>query len=857
MSRYNFLEAEGKWQAAWDARHCFATSPDTSLPKYYVLEMFPYPSGRIHMGHVRNYTMGDVVARYKRAKGFNVLHPMGWDAFGLPAENAARDMKIHPASWTYDNIANMRAELKRMGLSLDWDKELATCHPGYYEHQQRIFLDFFKAGLAYRKEAFVNWDPIDQTVLANEQVIDGKGWRSGAPVEKRKLSQWFLKITEYAEDLLQALTTLERWPEKVRLMQENWIGKSTGAYVRFKLKGKEDRIEVFTTRPDTLFGASFIAVSPDHAIAEAAAKSDPQVAAFIAECRAAGTSEAAVEAQEKRGHKLDLEVEHPLMPGKTLPVYIANFVLIEYGTGAIFGCPSGDQRDLDFARKYGLPVIPVVLPAGEDPKTFAIGDTAYTDDGTIFNSGFLDGLDTESAKQKVGEVLKSQGDGEATTVFRLRDWLVSRQRYWGCPIPIIHCESCGPVPVPAKDLPVLLPDDVTFEKPGNPLDHHPSWKHVACPTCGKAARRETDTFDTFVDSSWYFARFCSPRADQPVDQAMVDYWLPVDQYIGGVEHAILHLLYSRFFTRAMRKVGYLKLDEPFAGLFTQGMVCHETYRDPATGEWLLPDQIERKGQQVVRADTGTAIDIGRSEKMSKSKKNVVAPDVIINGYGADTARWFVLSDSPPERDMEWTAAGVEGAWRFAQRLWRLNVQWLEAHPGLKNAVPAEGGDAAAALRRASHKAVAGVSDDIEKFRFNRAVAKIYEFANGLSEINDHDLGDSAGLFARREALTVLAQLIGPMMPHLAEEMWQALGHQTLLAETTWPEPDPRLIIDESAIVAIQVNGKLRATIQLPRDCDRQMAEARALAEEAVVRALDGKTPKKVVVVPNRIVNVVV
>ncbi|WP_374369622.1 leucine--tRNA ligase [Dongia sp.] len=857
MSRYNFLEAEGKWQAAWDARHCFRTSPDTSLPKYYVLEMFPYPSGRIHMGHVRNYTMGDVVARYKRAKGFNVLHPMGWDAFGLPAENAARDMKIHPASWTYDNIANMRAELKRMGLSLDWDKELATCHPGYYEHQQRIFLDFFKAGLAYRKEAFVNWDPIDQTVLANEQVIDGKGWRSGAPVEKRKLSQWFLKITEYAEDLLQALTTLERWPEKVRLMQENWIGKSTGAYVRFKLKGKEDRIEVFTTRPDTLFGASFIAVSPDHAIAEAAARNDPKVAAFIAECRAAGTSEAAVEAQEKRGYKLGLEAEHPLMPGKTLPVYIANFVLIEYGTGAIFGCPSGDQRDLDFARKYGLPVIPVVLPAGEDPKTFAIGDTAYTDDGTIFNSGFLDGLDTESAKKKVGEVLKSQGDGEATTVFRLRDWLVSRQRYWGCPIPIIHCDACGPVPVPAKDLPVLLPDDVTFEKPGNPLDHHPSWKHVACPTCGKAARRETDTFDTFVDSSWYFARFCSPRADQPVDQAMVDYWLPVDQYIGGVEHAILHLLYSRFFTRAMRKVGYLKLDEPFAGLFTQGMVCHETYRDPATGEWLLPDQIERKGQQIVRADTGATIDIGRSEKMSKSKKNVVAPDVIINGYGADTARWFVLSDSPPERDMEWTAAGVEGAWRFAQRLWRLNVQWLEAHPGLKNAALAEGGDAASALRRASHKAVAGVSDDIEKFRFNRAVAKIYEFANGLSEINDKDLGDAAGLFARREALTVLAQLIGPMMPHLAEEMWQALGHQTLLAETAWPEADPRLIIDESATVAIQVNGKLRATIQLPRDCEPKVAETRALAEEAVIRALEGKTPKKVIVVPNRIVNVVV
>ena len=856
MSRYNFLEAESKWQAAWNARNCFATSPDTSLPKYYVLEMFPYPSGRIHMGHVRNYTMGDVVAPYKRAKGFNVLHPMGWDAFGLPAENAARDMKVHPASWTYDNIANMRGELKRMGLALDWSKELATCHPGYYEHQQRIFLDFLKAGLAYRKEAFVNWDPIDQTVLANEQVIDGKGWRSGAPVEKRKLSQWFLKITDYADDLLAALGTLDRWPEKVRLMQENWIGKSTGAYVRFKLTGKQDRIEVFTTRPDTLFGASFIAVSPDHAIAEAAAKNDPKVAAFIAECRAAGTSEAAVETQEKKGYRLSLEVEHPLIPGKTLPVYIANFVLIEYGTGAIFGCPSGDQRDLDFARKYGLPVIPVVLPPGEDPQTFEIGDTAYTDDGIIFNSGFLDGLDTESAKKKVGEVLKSQGDGQPTTVFRLRDWLVSRQRYWGCPIPIIHCETCGPVPVPATDLPVLLPDDVTFEKPGNPLDHHPTWKHVACPTCGKKARRETDTFDTFVDSSWYFARFCSPRDEQPVDRAMVDYWLPVDQYIGGVEHAILHLLYSRFFSRAMRKTGYLKLDEPFAGLFTQGMVCHETYRDAVSGEWLLPEQIARTGDKAVRSDTGAAVEIGRSEKMSKSKKNVVAPDVIIDGYGADTARWFVLSDSPPERDMEWTAAGVEGAWRFAQRLWRIVAQWLEAHPGLKSADPAESA-AATVLRRATHKAISSISDDIEKFRFNRAVAKIYEFANTLGDLPEGELTDAAGLYARREALTVLAQAIGPMMPHLAEEIWQALGNTKMLAETAWPEADPRLIIDDTATVAIQVNGKLRATIQLPRDCPKDRAEAAALAEEAVIRALDGKAPKKVVVVPNRIVNVVV
>ncbi|HEY4162722.1 MAG TPA: leucine--tRNA ligase, partial [Dongiaceae bacterium] len=589
MSRYNFLETEQKWQSVWTERESFKTASDPKLPKYYVLEMFPYPSGRIHMGHVRNYTMGDVVARYKRARGFNVLHPMGWDAFGLPAENAARDQKIHPARWTYDNIATMRAELKRMGLSLDWSRELATCHPGYYQYQQKLFLDFFKADLAYRKEAFVNWDPVDHTVLANEQVIDGRGWRSGALVEKRKLSQWFLKITEYADDLLQALGSLDRWPEKVRLMQENWIGKSTGAHVRFKLAGREDRLTIFTTRPDTLFGASFMAVSADHPLAEEAAKKDPAAAEFIAECRAAGTSEAVIEAQEKRGYRLGIEALHPFIEGKRLPVYIANFVLMEYGTGAIFGCPAHDQRDLDFARKYGLNVTPVVLPPDEDPKSFAVGDIAYTDDGAIYNSGFLDGLDVEEAKRKAGAKLKEQGDGEPTTVFRLRDWLVSRQRYWGCPIPMIHCETCGVVPVPEKDLPVLLPDDVTFDQPGNPLDRHATWKHVNCPQCGAKARRETDTFDTFVDSSWYFARFCSPRATVPVEHEAVDYWLPVDQYIGGVEHAILHLLYSRFFSRAMKLTGHVKLDEPFAGLFTQGMVLHESYKD-ANGAWLYPEE---------------------------------------------------------------------------------------------------------------------------------------------------------------------------------------------------------------------------------------------------------------------------
>jgi leucyl-tRNA synthetase len=864
MSRYNFLETEQKWQSAWAERESFKTANDPALPKYYVLEMFPYPSGRIHMGHVRNYTMGDVVARYKRARGFNVLHPMGWDAFGLPAENAARDQKIHPARWTYDNIATMRAELKRMGLSLDWSRELATCHPGYYQYQQKLFLDFFKAGLAYRKEAFVNWDPVDHTVLANEQVIDGRGWRSGALVEKRKLSQWFLKITEYADDLLEALGSLGRWPEKVRLMQENWIGKSTGAHVRFRLAGRPDgpgdRLTIFTTRPDTLFGASFMAVSPDHPLAEDAARNDPAAAAFIAECRAAGTSEAAIEAQEKRGYRLGLEALHPFIAGKKLPVYIANFVLMEYGTGAIFGCPAHDQRDLDFARKYGLDVTPVVLPADEDPKSFAVGDTAYTDEGTIYHSGFLDGLGIEDAKRKAGARLKEQGDGEPTTVFRLRDWLVSRQRYWGCPIPMIHCEKCGVVPVPEQDLPVLLPDDVTFDQPGNPLDRHPTWKHVDCPGCGGKARRETDTFDTFVDSSWYFARFCSARATVPVEHAAVDYWLPVDQYIGGVEHAILHLLYSRFFTRAMKLTGHVKLDEPFAGLFTQGMVLHESYKD-ADGAWLYPEEVDKKpdGSAVHVAD-GRPVAVGRKEVMSKSKKNVVPPARIIETFGADTARWFVLSDSPPERDMEWTDAGVEGAWRFSQRLWRIADGWTEAFPALKQdlgARPNSFGPEALALRRIAHKAIAAVTEDIEKFRFNRGVAKIYELANAMGEVKPEALADAAGLWARKEALDTLTQLVAPMMPHLAEEIWQTLGHKKLLVETAWPDADPKLIVDDVVTVAVQVNGKLRATIELPRDTDKATAEAAALAEAGVQRALEGKTPKKVILVPNRIVNVVV
>jgi leucyl-tRNA synthetase len=852
MARYNFRETETAWQKRWDEARVFEAEVDRSRPKYYVLEMFPYPSGRIHMGHVRNYTLGDVVARHRRALGYNVLHPMGWDAFGLPAENAARDMKIHPAKWTYDNIATMRGELKRMGLSIDWSKELATCHPGYYAAQQRLFLDFFKAGLVHRKEAFVNWDPVDQTVLANEQVIDGKGWRSGAAVEKKKLSQWFFKITDYAEELLAALGTLDRWPEKVRLMQDNWIGKSSGAYVRFALATRAERVEVFTTRPDTLFGASFLALSPDHALTAGLAKADPKLAAFVAECQRAGTSAAVVEQGEKKGFDTGLKARHPFLPDAELPVWVANFVLVDYGTGAIFGCPAHDQRDFDFATKYGLPIRTVVSPDGD--ASFRVGAEPYVGPGKIVNSGFLDGLEVEDAKRKVGERLKADGNGESTVIWRLRDWLISRQRYWGCPIPVVHCDACGVVPVKAADLPVKLPDDVDFAKPGNPLDHHPTWKHVGCPACGSPARRETDTCDTFVDSSWYFARFCSPRAAEPVTRDAGDYWMPVDQYVGGVEHAILHLLYSRFFTRAMKKTGHANLDEPFAGLFTQGMVCHESYRSEA-GKWLYPEEIERKADgSVVETATGRPVTVGRREVMSKSKKNVVAPARIIDEYGADTARLFMLSDSPPERDLEWSEAGVDGAFRFINKLWR-DVTEPDVPFAPKGATrPAALSPAADAALRAVHKTIAAVSENLEGFRFNVAVAQIRTLANTLGDLDAKAPGSD---WVRREGYQTLVTLVGPMIPHAAEAMWAALGHAEMLCLQPWPKADPALLVDESVTLAVQVNGKLRGTIEIARDAAEQAAKDAALAVPNVQVAMAGKPARKIVVVPNKIVNVVV
>ena len=856
-ARYNFHETEARWQKAWEERQTFRAVMDRAKPKYYVLEMFPYPSGRIHMGHVRNYTQGDVIARYKRAKGFNVLHPMGWDAFGLPAENAAMEKKVHPKKWTYENIATMKVQLKSMGLSLDWSRELATCDPSYYRHQQKMFLDFWKAGLAYRKEAWVNWDPIDNTVLANEQVIEGKGWRTGAPVERRKLTQWNLKITHFADELLSRLDTLDRWPEKVRLMQANWIGKSRGARVFWELTdasgADHGKLEIFTTRPDTLFGASFMALSAEHPLVQGLASADPGLQHFVAECRKTGTAAAEVETAEKQGYKLPLLAKHPLIPGKTVPVFAANFVLMEYGTGAIFGCPGHDERDHEFATKYGLPILQVVAPA--DGKKLDIAAAPYVEDGVIVNSGFLDGLGVEEAKAKVIARLEEMGVGKGTTQYRLRDWLVSRQRYWGCPIPAIHCESCGVVPVPDSDLPVQLPDDVTFDRPGNPLDRHPTWKHVPCPTCGKPARRETDTFDTFIDSSWYFDRFTSPRlATAPFDREENSYWMPVDQYIGGVEHAILHLLYSRFWTRAMREVQMTSRDEPFDGLFTQGMVCHETYR-AADGTWLLPEEIERTaGSTVVRASDKSPVEVGRSEKMSKSKKNVVDPDQIIRDYGADTARWFMLSDSPPERDLEWTEAGVTGAWRFQQRLYRIATTALEQVPPAGTPKPASFPDAALALRRAAHKTVAALSADIEAFHFNKAVARLYELANTIDGV---EAKDEATRWALREALEIFVRLIGPMTPHLAEELWHALGHRALLADAPWPLPEDALLVDDTVTVAVQLNGKLRGTVALPKDAPKEAAEKAALSQPDLVRGLEGRTPKRVIVVPNRIVNVVV
>ncbi len=848
--RFDPSNADPRWQSAWDAAQCFRADDDSPKPRSYVLEMFPYPSGRIHIGHVRNYTMGDVLARTKRMQGFEVLHPMGWDAFGMPAENAAMEQGVHPGGWTRANIEAMTEQLKRLGFSFDWSREMSTCEPEYYGHEQALFLDLYEAGLVYRKESAVNWDPVDMTVLANEQVIDGRGWRSGALVEKRKLSQWFLRITQFAEDLLEGLGELEGWPDKVRLMQENWIGKSQGLRCTFPLVGSESGIEVFTTRPDTMFGASFVAIAADHPLAQELAANAPALQEFIAACKRGGTTAAEIETAEKLGFNTGLSVEHPLDRDIHLPVYVANFVLMDYGTGAVFGCPAHDQRDLDFARKYGLAVVRVVADGDKTDPDFA-EDEAWTGPGRIVNSRWMDGMTIEEAKAAVIAKASHDGWGQGETQYRLRDWGVSRQRYWGTPIPFIHCGACGVVPVPKAQLPVVLPEDVDFQTPGNPLERHPSWKHVACPKCGGKAERETDTLDTFANSSWYFLRFASHPVDRPFDPAVVAKWLPVEQYIGGIEHAILHLLYARFWTRALVHIGLVGVKEPFASLFTQGMVTHETYYydhgsmagaldddgEPIIHRYFYsPEEVVRTAEGACRKSDGMPVEVGRVIKMSKSKKNVVDPDDIIAQYGADAVRWFMLSDSPPERDLPWSEAGIEGCARFVQRLWRLFEQYDAAATGKDKA-----------LDRKRDQAVAAVAADIAALGFNKAVARIYDLANAIEK--------AAPSASRSAAIRTLLLLVAPMMPHLAEQAWASIG-DGLIAEAPWPKFDPALLVEDEVTIAIQVLGKLRDTVTVAKGLPREELEALALASDKVQRALDGKAVKKVIVVPDRLVNLV-
>ncbi|MEM7779585.1 MAG: leucine--tRNA ligase [Pseudomonadota bacterium] len=836
-TRFDPSSADGRWQRDWEDAATFTADSSSDKPKSYVLEMFPYPSGRIHMGHVRNYTMGDVLARYKKMRGYEVLHPMGWDAFGMPAENAAMEKKVHPGAWTRSNIEAMKAQLKRIGFALDWTREFATCDPEYYGHEQALFLDLYEAGLVYRRSSEVNWDPVDMTVLANEQVIDGKGWRSGAEVEKRKLDQWFLKITDFADELLTGLDDLKDWPEKVRLMQENWIGKSSGLEFSFDLSNGE-KLPVYTTRPDTIFGASFCAVAADHPIAQGLME-DPAAAAFVEECKKGGTTAAELDTAEKLGFRTEITARHPFT-GEAMPVFIANFVLMDYGTGAVMGVPGHDQRDFEFATKYELPITRVVAKETSEASA-PMGTEAEPGDGVIVNSDFLDGMSVEEAKADVIAKAEAAGWGEGTTVWRLRDWGISRQRYWGTPIPIIHSPDHGPVPVPRDQLPVELPEDIDFDTPGNPLERHPTWKHTVCPISGKPALRETDTLDTFVNSSWYFLRFASQPDNAPFDPEEIAKWMPVQHYIGGIEHAILHLLYARFWTRAMERIGKMDVKEPFASLFTQGMVTHETYSktNPDTGTpiWFNPEEIERQSDGATLKADGSKIDVGRVIKMSKAKKNVVDPDAIIADYGADAVRWFMLSDSPPERDLPWSEAGIEGCWRFVQRLWRLFEQLDDS---------AKGEDKA--LARKAHQAIVAVAEDIEALGFNKAVARIYELTGAAEK--------AAPSESRNFAIRAILHLIAPMMPHLAEEAYSKLGADTLIADAAWPDHDPEMLVEDEVTIAVQHKGKLRDTLTAPKGAPKEDLEALALASEKVQRSIDGAEVRKVIVVPDRLVNIV-
>ncbi|MFO7919284.1 MAG: leucine--tRNA ligase [Nioella sp.] len=852
MDRYDPGVIEPKWQKAWDTAGTFLATRDETKPKYYVLEMFPYPSGRIHIGHVRNYTMGDVIARYKKATGHNVLHPMGFDAFGMPAENAAMASGGHPKTWTYDNIATMVEQMKPLGFGIDWSRMFATCDPEYYGQQQALFLDFLEKGLVYRKNAVVNWDPVDMTVLANEQVEDGRGWRSGAVVERRELTQWFFKISDFSGELLDALDTLDDWPAKVRLMQENWIGRSRGLQFSWDLVDPahgHDKVEVYTTRPDTLMGASFIGLSPDHPLTRALEAENPDLAAKVAEMRKGGTTEEAIEKAEKLGVDTGLRARHPLNPDWQVPVWVANFILMDYGTGAIFGVPAHDQRDLDFCRKYDLPVIDT-FEALDSPEP--VTDTAFVPPKTekVKWLNHFTGLDVATGQEAIDatiDYMEDKGLGTGVTKYRLRDWGLSRQRYWGCPIPVVHCDACGVVPEKKENLPIELPEDVSFDVPGNPLDRHPTWRDCACPACGQPARRETDTMDTFVDSSWYFARFTAPRATTPTDLAEAEYWMNVDQYIGGIEHAILHLLYSRFFARAMHICGHLPetSKEPFDALFTQGMVTHAIYvtRDENDRPvYHFPEDVEVHESGARLGATGEAVEVIPSAKMSKSKRNVVDPMTIIADHGADTARWFVLSDSPPERDVEWTAAGAEAAHKHLARVWRLASDIAKAEDAA--------GDADEALLREMHKTIRDVTLGIESFGFNAAIARLYAFTATLAK-------STAGAEARRQAARTLAQLMSPMTPHLSEEIWTMLGGTGLLADAPWPVADEAMLVENTVTLPIQINGKRRSEITVAKDMAKEEVEKIALADNAVVKALDGGQPKKLIVVPGRIVNVVI
>ncbi len=859
MSRYDAATIEPKWQEAWDKADVFKATREDGKPKYYVLEMFPYPSGKLHMGHVRNYTMGDVIARYKMSTGHNVLHPMGFDAFGMPAENAAMASGGHPKDWTYSNIDTMVEQMKPLGLSLDWSRMFATCDPEYYGQQQALFLDMWQSGLVYRKNAVVNWDPVDMTVLANEQVIDGKGWRSGVEVERRELVQWFFKISDMSGELLDALDGLDDWPAKVKLMQANWIGRSRGLQFGFERTDGGDKIDVYTTRPDTLNGASFVGISPDHPIAKGLEAENPEIAAFVAECRKGGTTEEAIETGEKLGYDTGIRVKHPLT-GAELPVWIANFILMDYGTGAIFACPAHDQRDLDFCRKYDLPVIDTFF-ALDDPKPVETEAFVPLKTEKVKWVDHFAGLDVATGQDAIDATIdfaEAQGWGEGVEKFRLRDWGLSRQRYWGCPIPVVHCDTCGVVAEKAENLPIELPYDeggkpIDFSIPGNPLDRHPTWREATCPNCGGAATRETDTMDTFVDSSWYFARFTAPRATTPTDMAEAEYWMNVDQYIGGVEHAILHLLYSRFFARAMNITGHLpdKCREPFNALFTQGMVTHAIFQNAERTDengraiYHYPAEVEERDGGTFVKETGEKVKVIPSAKMSKSKNNVVDPLNIISSYGADTARWFVLSDSPPERDVEWTASGADAAFKHLNRVHRIATEIADLDGDRQGA-----GQDDDALLREMHKAIHEVTGGVESFGFNAAIAKLYAFTNSLHK-------SKAGAAAKRDAMKTLAQLMAPMTPHLAEDIWQMMGGEGLVIHADWPAADPKMLVEDTVTLPIQINGKRRAEISVPKDMSKDEVENLAMATDAVKRALDGKAPKKVIVVPGRIINVVV